>query len=506
MGCCGSSLHEEAAQTELPPPLFGKDVNVTLVKQGMFDADFNVRDNDNPEGGKEGAKGTKWMLLDAVGANYDFSYYLKYRHASMEKSQIIGSANFEDKKNYMWLEVMYAAQASGMHHSSSSIRNHHWERQSVSGKWILARRALVFGPPPAAAEGEEQTDLQAHLVGRLQIAGHGTYWRHRTYETWEEYVRHTSTDSEGNEHTTYSWEHRSRTTDKNDCDLHDFSYKMQVYGKDYSIHYEKAKSGGWFKAAELVFKAADFQGLPLFKIVSDGKKTATVQTFSNSDPVAAVLAAFGIAVKLNPARFYTLCKEECFSNFNLHAPSHSYGGYGTADADFEAECDQRMAVSRTMMQAVAPQAVAPQATEEPAAEEPAAEAPAAEEPAAEEPAAEEPAAVETATVVQAEAVSIGQAEAVPMAQAYVPAAGYAYGVQVEALPMATPIAMPVAVPFTAVADVATFDPIPMAAPLATPIIGQPPEIDPIPMAIPIADPSQAEVVPGRGKDDNIQSL
>ena len=93
-----------------------------------------------------------------------------------------------------------------------------------------------------------------------------------------------------------------------------------------------------------------------------------------------------------------------------------------------------------------------------------------------------------------------------MAQAYVPAAGYAYGVQVEALPMATPIAMPVAVPFTAVADVATFDPIPMAAPLATPIIGQPPEIDPIPMAIPIADPSQAEVVPGRGKDDNIQSL
>ena len=43
-----------------------------------------------------------------------------------------------------------------------------------------------------------------------------------------------------------------------------------------------------------------------------------------------------------------------------------------------------------------------------------------------------------------------------------PPMGYAYGVQVAALPMAVPV-LPTAVPFTAVPGVATFDPLPMGA-------------------------------------------
>jgi hypothetical protein len=43
MGCCSSSSgHEEATKTNLEPPMFGKDINVNLTKQGMFDWDFDV--------------------------------------------------------------------------------------------------------------------------------------------------------------------------------------------------------------------------------------------------------------------------------------------------------------------------------------------------------------------------------------------------------------------------------------------------------------------------------
>ena len=43
MGCCCSG-HEEAKKTNLPPPRFGKDIKTTIRKQGWFDADFDVFD------------------------------------------------------------------------------------------------------------------------------------------------------------------------------------------------------------------------------------------------------------------------------------------------------------------------------------------------------------------------------------------------------------------------------------------------------------------------------
>jgi hypothetical protein len=93
MGCCCSG-HEEAKKTDLPPPMYGRDIHAKIVKQGFFDADFDVLDltSTNEEG-----KPKQWMLMDAVGGMgasvYD--YYLKYRHESMEESQILGCANMK---------------------------------------------------------------------------------------------------------------------------------------------------------------------------------------------------------------------------------------------------------------------------------------------------------------------------------------------------------------------------------------------------------------------------
>ena len=57
MGSCCSG-EENAAETELPPPKWGKPFKCRLVKQGEFDADYDVCTIDT---------GEKWMLLDAVG-------------------------------------------------------------------------------------------------------------------------------------------------------------------------------------------------------------------------------------------------------------------------------------------------------------------------------------------------------------------------------------------------------------------------------------------------------
>lgn len=88
MGCCSSSSgHEEATKTHFEPPMFGKDINVDLIKQGMFDWDFDVHNNDDSEDGKA-KKGKFWMLVDCVGEQNagNISYYIKYRHDSMAKS------------------------------------------------------------------------------------------------------------------------------------------------------------------------------------------------------------------------------------------------------------------------------------------------------------------------------------------------------------------------------------------------------------------------------------
>ena len=81
-------------------------------------------------------------------------------------------------------------------------------------------------------------------------------------------------------------------------------------GKDFAIQYEKLKSGGWFSSGTQSWQAVQCEtGLPLFQVISKGG-SADLQTFSNSDPVSAMIASFTISLKLTPKSFNADC-EQC---------------------------------------------------------------------------------------------------------------------------------------------------------------------------------------------------
>jgi len=394
---------------------------VVLKKQGWLDADFDIKDEENLDG--EG-KPQQWLLMDAVGSITDneYDYYLKYRAAGMEKSLILGCANMKKDYDYMWFYVTGSRTNTGFLPPMGNRRNIRFKDESISAKWIIARRARLYGPPPKeAAESEDKTaaSLQTNCIGRLQIAGTGTYWRHRHFEEWEELCTHTSTDGEGNTTSYESWDYKCSTRDNRDTDLDSFNYKMNAYRSDYAIQYDKESSGSWFKSDALTFQATNMVGLPLFRIVSDGSSKASLQTFSQSDPVNAMLAAFAISIKLEPKEYKKTCEEYCFSEIKLGLPPMYYGGFGPPDADFERKFP------------TGPEVVVPQM-------------------------------------------------------------GYAYGVPLDALPMAVPV-MPQGSPFMQTATPVGFTVLPMATPLVTPIIGAQ-VADPIPMAVPMAEPWNAQQV------------
>ena len=69
MGCCCSG-HAEAKETELPPPMFGRDVRVKIQRQSWLglSADFNVLDCSSEE------TPALWLLIDAVDGMSDSAY------------------------------------------------------------------------------------------------------------------------------------------------------------------------------------------------------------------------------------------------------------------------------------------------------------------------------------------------------------------------------------------------------------------------------------------------
>ena len=77
------------------------------------------------------------------------------------------------------------------------------------------------------------------------------------------------------------------------------------------------------------------QGLPLFKVESDGSKNATVQTYSMSDPVNAILAAFAISLKLEPKEYFKVCEDYCKTSISVRSIAGMYGGFGPTDSEFE---------------------------------------------------------------------------------------------------------------------------------------------------------------------------
>ena len=171
------------------------------------------------------------------------------------------------------------------------------------------------------------SELQGNIIGRMQIGGHGTYHRHRHHESWESYdpyqvKEYDYTDKEGKAHyktvTKYHWVQHSSTTDPHKTEVIDFSYKMDAYGNTYAVQYEKVKSGGWFSSATQSWQAVlKESGLPLWHITTKGG-AAALKTFSNSDPVSAMITSFTLALKLTPKAFNATC-ESCARSATLPA-------------------------------------------------------------------------------------------------------------------------------------------------------------------------------------------
>ena len=70
--------------------------------------------------------------------------------------------------------------------------------------------------------------------------------------------------------------------------------------------------------------------------MDSGYCTASLETYSQSDPVAALLAAFAISIKLDPKEFYGVCETYCRTNFSLDACPGMIGGFGRTDIEYEA--------------------------------------------------------------------------------------------------------------------------------------------------------------------------
>lgn len=258
MGCICSG-HAEAKATELPPPIFGKDIRVKIKRQGYFglSADFDVLDC-STEGGEE--KPVVWMLIDAVGGMNDsaYDYYLKYRAKGMDDSAVLGCANMKKEEDYMWLETTYAHQHYGRRPSTANRRNRRWTDKQVSGRYIIARRARLYSDKD-----------QQNLCGRLQIMGTGTYQRHYHLETWRQKERYKK--KQGDRTVTRTrWVNRRSCADHSDTKLDHFFYKMHAYGTDFNIQYVKEPTQSWRDSDKHTFQAMHMQsGVPLFKVMSE---------------------------------------------------------------------------------------------------------------------------------------------------------------------------------------------------------------------------------------------
>ena len=245
----------------------------------------------------------------------------------MEKSLVLGALNLKKEHDYMWYSVTYSHQKAGRHRSTPRKRNRRWTDKVVKANFIIARRCRFY-----------QDLEQTKLVGRLQIAGSGTYERHYHHESWQQKETYYVKDKDGKRHRKTKWVHRSSTIDQPVTNLTHFYHKMNAYGTNFNIQYDEKKAGGgFFDAAELVFICTSDGGLPLFKVVSDGVKAATIETFSQSDPVNAILAAFAVSVKMEPKEFLKVVKEYNRSNISLNSITGTYGGFGLNEVEYEAK-------------------------------------------------------------------------------------------------------------------------------------------------------------------------
>ena len=169
MGCCGSS-EENAAETELAPPEWGKPMQCRLKKQGMFDADYNVYSV------CPGCPDQKWMLIDAVGSYWDdgYTYFLKHRAPGQvdaegkAASTTLGAVNIKGD----WDAFSFRVSGSGRNIDVGPFYDM-WDgdfdwgvssEKKIWAVWTFSKRAVLYS-------NYEMTEQ----IGWLDITGSGAH-------------------------------------------------------------------------------------------------------------------------------------------------------------------------------------------------------------------------------------------------------------------------------------------------------------------------------------------
>ena len=163
MGCC-FSLEANAAETRLPIPEWGKPFKCHLKKKGMFDADYDVYNED----------GEKWMLVDAVGSMWDdgYVYYLKHRAPGQvdadgnATSTTLGAVNIQGD----WDAFSFKVSGAGRDIDIGPFYDV-WDgdfdwgmtsEQCIWAVWTYSKRAVIY-------KDYEMTEQ----IGWLDITGYG---------------------------------------------------------------------------------------------------------------------------------------------------------------------------------------------------------------------------------------------------------------------------------------------------------------------------------------------
>jgi len=322
MGCCCSG-EANAKECEIPPPEWGKPMKCRVVKK-TFSADYKVL-VPGPEGEEE------WMLVDAVGSFWDagFNYFLKHRapgqvdEEGKADSTTLGSVNIKGDWDAFSFKVCGADRdvefGPFIDLWDGDVDWGVTSEKKLWAVWTYSKRAVLF----------KDKDM-SEQIGWLDITGSGTW-----YEEEETRVIH-DTDDDGKDRVRYE---KYRTVR---CRTNGFRYKFNVFNCDMVISYRKSGGLHFWNNPQLHFKAANAWApdVPLFTVSHDGKHSATIETFENSDPISTLLAAYAISCKLNPREFGSGAQRMCERYIRLGMPSGCSDFVGMPEADFERHFSQ----------------------------------------------------------------------------------------------------------------------------------------------------------------------
>lgn len=301
MGICASG-EEEAKATTIAAPGPNDKLNVKCSKQGIFDKDYDVLDNNNDK--------AKWMLIDAVGGGImsgGCKYILKHRAEGEEKSQVLGTADIAESDSEFKYKVTDFEHEVEMTDSDgegdwSASEDGGWALEielKEKAKFKFEKECRLY----AAGSWGENLDQKTEQIGKIKVKTKGK-WKRKV-----EITQIHTTDENGNDVET----EKREVDDK--LKIKSFHYKMELQGVKYDLKLKK--TGGHFNWNNLKWEAKTEDGEDVFECIGDGLNCTLTTTGAGGDSTAMLLGAFAIACKFDPEEIEAYAKANCIHNCSI---------------------------------------------------------------------------------------------------------------------------------------------------------------------------------------------